>query len=208
MQVRGEVAELACGYGGSIGAMKNMGGTDLKLSDDELNGIVDDWRNASLNIVKFWDDVENAAVKAILDKSSIVLVRLTFSYEKGILFIELPSERKLAYIRPKVEKNKFGNNIITFEGVDSTKKWSRLETYGAKLVENITQGIARDLLLNSMQTLKDFDIVGHVHDEVIVECGRDTEVEHICRLMEQAPQWAEGLPLRADGYECDFYMKQ
>ncbi len=208
LRQKGKIAELACGYGGSIGAIKNMGGSDLHLSDDELKTLVNDWRKASPNIVKLWSDVQKAAEKAILDKNSIILDKLTFSYEKGILFIKLPSKRRLAYVRPNVCKNNAGNNIITYEGIDSSKKWSKLETYGAKLVENITQGIARDLLLYSMTTMKDMDIVGHVHDEVIVECDKDTSVDEICRLMEKAPEWADGLLLRAEGYECDFYMKQ
>jgi len=208
LRQKGKVAELACGYGGSIGAIKNMGGTELRLTDDELKALVNDWRKASLNIVKLWDDVQKAAEKAVLDKSSVPLDKLTFSYEKGILFIELPSKRRLAYVRPKVGKNEFGKSIITYEGINSNKNWSKLETYGAKLVENITQGIARDLLMHSMSTMKDMEIVGHVHDEIIVECEKDVAVDEICRLMEKTPEWAEGLLLRAEGYECDFYMKQ
>ena len=133
---------------------------------------------------------------------------MKFSYEIGILFIELPSGRRLAYIRPKVEKNSDGKRIITYEGVGENKKWMRLETHGSKLVENITQGIARDLLLHAMATLQDMEIVAHVHDEVIVECTLDTTVEQVCSLMERAPDWADGLLLRADGYECEFYRKQ
>lgn len=185
-----------------------MGGTELHLSDDEIMTLVADWRKASPNIVKLWGNVQKAAEKAILDKGSVVLGKLTFSYEKGILFIELPSRRRLAYVRPKVTKNKFDKNIISYEGIDSNKKWSMLETYGAKLVENITQGIARDLLLYSMTAMKDMDIVGHVHDEIIVECEEAVAVDAVCNLMEKAPEWADGLPLRADGYECEFYMKQ
>lgn len=208
LRQKGKIAELACGYGGSIGAIKNMGGADLHLTDEELKALVNDWRKASPNIVKLWSDVQKAAEKAVLDKCSVDLGKLTFSYEKGILFIELPSKRRLAYVRPKVAKNDLGNNSITYEGNNSNKKWSKLETYGAKLVENITQGIARDLLLYSMATMKDMDIVGHVHDEIIVECDRDMTVEEVCSLMEKSPEWADGLPLRADGYECEFYMKQ
>lgn len=208
LRQKGKIAELACGYGGSIGAIKNMGGADLHLTDEELKALVNDWRKASPNIVKLWSDVQKAAEKAVLDKCSVDLGKLTFSYEKGILFIELPSKRRLAYVRPKVAKNDLGSNSITYEGNNSNKKWSKLETYGAKLVENITQGIARDLLLYSMATMNDMDIVGHVHDEIIVECNRDMTVEEVCSLMEKSPEWADGLPLRADGYECEFYMKQ
>ena len=208
LRQKGKIAELACGYGGSIGAIKAMGGTELKLSDDELYSLVDDWRRSSPNIVKFWSDVQSVAEKVITDKNSLTFDRLKFSYESGIFFIELPSGRRLAYVRPKVQKNDYGKNIITYEGVDGNKKWSRLETYGAKLVENITQGVARDLLMYSMATMKNMDIVAHVHDEVIIECGKDTTVEYVCNLMEQTPEWADGLLLRADGYECEFYMKQ
>lgn len=208
LRQKGKIAELACGYGGSIGAIKAMGGTELKLTDYELYSLVDDWRKSSPKIVKFWGDVQSVAEKVITDRSSMTFERLKFSYESGILFIELPSERRLAYVRPKVEKNDNGKNIITYEGVDSSKKWSRLETYGPKLVENITQGIARDLLMYSMRTMQDMDIVGHVHDEVIVECDKDITVEQICGLMEKTPEWADGLLLRADGYECEFYMKK
>ncbi len=208
LRQKGKIAELACGYGGSIGAIKAMGGTELNLTDDELYSLVEEWRKSSPNIVKLWSDVQSVAVKVITDQSSMTFGRLKFSYEIGILFIELPSGRRLAYVRPKVEKDDNGKTIITYEGVGDNKKWLRLETYGAKLVENITQGIARDLLLHAMATMKDMDIVGHVHDEVIVECNPDTSVEQVCHLMEQTPEWAEGLLLRADGYECEFYMKQ
>ena len=208
LRQKGKIAELACGYGGSIGAIKAMGGSELNLTDDELYSLVDDWRRSSPNIVKFWGDVQSVAVKVITDQSSMTFGRLKFSYEIGILFIELPSGRRLAYVRPKVEKDDNGKQTITYEGVGDSKKWARLRTYSAKLVENITQGIARDLLLHSMAAMKDMDIVGHVHDEVIVECNPDTSVEQICHLMEQTPDWAEGLLLRADGYECEFYMKQ
>ena len=208
LRQKGKIAELACGYGGSIGAIKAMGGTELQLTDDELYSLVEDWRRSSPNIVKFWSDVQSVAVKVITDQSSMTFGRLKFSYEIGILFIELPSGRRLAYVRPKVEKDDNGKTIITYEGVGDNKKWLRLRTYGAKLVENITQGVARDLLLHSMATLQDMDIVAHVHDEVIVECTPDTTVEQVCSLMEKTPEWAEGLLLRADGYECEFYMKQ
>lgn len=208
LRQKGKIAELACGYGGSIGAIKAMGGTELNLTDDELYSLVEDWRKTSPNIVKLWSDVQSLAVKVITDQSSMTFGRLKFSYEIGILFIELPSGRRLAYVRPKVEKDDNGKTIITYEGVGDNKKWLRLRTYGAKLVENITQGVARDLLLHAMAAMKDMDIVGHVHDEVIVECDPDISVEQVCHLMEQTPDWAEGLLLRADGYECEFYMKQ
>lgn len=208
LRQKGKIAELACGYGGSIGAIKAMGGTELKLSDDELYALVDDWRRSSPNIVKFWSNVQSVAEKVVTDRSSITFGRLKFSYEVGIFFIELPSGRRLAYVRPKVEKNDNGKHIITYEGTDSSRKWSRLETYGPKLVENITQGVARDLLMYAMATMQEMNIVGHVHDEVIVECDQDVTIEQVCGLMEKTPEWADGLLLRADGYECEFYMKQ
>lgn len=208
LRQKGKIAELACGYGGSIGAIKAMGGTELKLSDDDLFKLVDDWRNSSPNIVKFWGDVQRAAEKVITDQCGMTCGKLRFSYESGIFFIELPSRRRLAYVRPKVEKDDNGKNIITYEGIDNSHKWNRLKTYGAKLVENITQGVARDLLLYAMQNMQDMEIVGHVHDEVIIECTPDVSVEQVCELMGQTPEWAEGLLLRADGYECAFYMKQ
>ena len=158
LRQKGKIAELACGYGGFIGAIKAMGGAELKLSDDELYSLVEDWRSSSPNIVKLWGDVQSVAVKVITDQSSITFGRLKFSYEIGIFFIELPSGRRLAYVRPKVEKDDNGKTIITYEGVGDNKKWMRLRTYGAKLVENITQGIARDLLLHSIAALKDMDI--------------------------------------------------
>ena len=142
-----------------------------------------------------------------MDRSSVSFDLLKLSYEKGILFIELPSGRRLAYVRPRIFRNKYGKNSITYEGINSSKKWTKLETYGAKLAENITQGIARDLLLFSMRTMQNLQIVGHVYDEVIVECDKDVTVESVCRMMEKTPPWAEGLPLRADGYECEFYQK-
>lgn len=185
-----------------------MGGTELKLSDDDLFKLVDDWRSSSPNIVKFWGDVQRAAEKVITDQCGMTCGKLRFSYESGIFFIELPSRRRLAYVRPKVEKDDNGKNIITYEGIDNSHKWNRLKTYGAKLVENITQGVARDLLLYAMQNMQDMEIVGHVHDEVIIECTPDVSVEQVCELMGQTPEWAEGLLLRADGYECTFYMKQ
>ena len=207
LRQKGKIAELACGYGGSVGAIKAMGGTELKQTDEQLLDLVNDWRKASPNIVRFWSDVGSAAEKAVLSKGSYELGNIKFTYDMGILFIELPSKRRLSYIRPKAELNEQGQKVITYEGVGENKKWIRLETYGAKLVENITQGVARYLLLNSMNALSGYDIVGHVHDEVIVECSKETTVQQVCGLMEQTPEWAEGLLLRADGYECDFYMK-
>ncbi|MGN0605957.1 MAG: DNA polymerase [Oscillospiraceae bacterium] len=207
LRQKGKIAELACGYGGSIGAMKNMGGTELKLSDDELQKLVDDWRAASPNIVKLWNDVGNTAMYTIKNKCKVCDHGLEFSLEGSILFITLPSGRRLSYCKPEISTNRFGGECIVYMGVDSNKNWSVIETYGAKLVENIVQGIARDILLYAMKNLSKYDIVAHVHDEVIIEDDKDTAVSDICEIMSKTPDWAKGLLLRADGYECDFYMK-
>lgn len=207
LRQKGKVAELACGYGGSVGAMTAMGGSDLNLSDAELKQIVDDWRAASPNIVRLWWDTDRAAKKAVKEKCVTETHGLTFSCESGFLFITLPSGRRLAYVKPKIGENKFGGEAITYEGTGTAKKWERLETYGPKLVENIVQGIARDLLVHSMQTLSEYKITGHVHDELIIECEKNESVSGICDRMALTPEWAEGLLLRADGYECKFYMK-
>lgn len=207
LRQKGKIAELACAYGGSVGAMKNMGGADLKLSDDELQKLVDQWRAASPNIVKLWRDVDNAAKYAIKNRKKACTHEITFSYEGSILFVQLPSGRRLAYAKPEISTNRFSGECIVYMGVDSNKNWSVIETYGAKLVENIVQGIARDILLYAMNNLKDYRIVAHVHDEVIIEADKNISVDEICDIMSKAPEWADGLLLRADGYECDFYMK-
>ncbi len=207
LRQKGKVAELACGYGGSVGAMKAMGADALGLSDEELKRIVDDWRDASPCITDFWWSVDRAVKKAIKEKARTGTHGLTFSYESGFLFIELPSGRRLAYVKPRIGENQFGGESVTYMGLNAQKKWDRLESYGPKFVENIVQGIARDLLMYSMQTLSDYSIVAHVHDEMIIECPADTSLDYICRQMGKAPSWAEGLILRADGYECDFYKK-
>ena len=207
LRQKGKIAELACGYGGSVGAMKAMGGEDLHLSDAELKQIVTDWRNASPHIVQLWYDVENAAMRAISGKMHVETHELEFCYESGFLFIRLPSGRRLAYVQPKIGVNRFGGESLTYMGLNTAKKWSRLETFGGKLVENGIQSIARDLLLNAMKTLSDFRIVAHVHDELIIECNKSVTAQEICEKMSQVPDWAEGLNLRADGYECEFYRK-
>lgn len=207
LRQKGKVAELACGYGGSVVAMKAMGADALGLSDEELKRIVDDWRDASPCITDFWWSVDRAVKKAIKEKTETETHGLIFSYESGFLFIELPSGRRLAYVKPRIGENKFGGESVTYMGLNAQKKWDRLESYGPKFVENIVQGIARDLLMYSMQTLSDYSIVAHVHDEMIIECPADTSLDFICRQMGKAPSWAEGLILRADGYECDFYKK-
>ena len=205
LRQKGKVAELACGYGGSVGAMKAMGGAEM--SDAELKQLVTDWRTASPHIVQLWWDVENAAIKAVRDKTETETHGIHFSYESGFLFIRLLSGRRLAYVKPRIEPNRFGGDSITYEGIGTNRKWERLETYSGKLVENIVQATARDLLFYSMQTLSQSFIVGHIHDEMIIECPKDTKLEEICQQMARTPDWAKGLLLRADGYACQFYKK-
>lgn len=196
-----------CGYGGSVGAMKAMGADSLGLSDAELKQIVTDWREASPHITDLWWSVDRAAKKAIKEKTTTDTHGLTFSYEAGFLFIELPSGRRLAYAKPRIGENQFGGESVTYMGINAQKKWDRLESYGPKFVENIVQGIARDLLMYSMRTLSHCFIVGHVHDEMIIEADRRMSVEAVCQQMAKTPEWAEGLILRADGYECEYYKK-
>lgn len=205
LRQKGKVAELACGYGGSVGAMKAMGGAEM--SDAELKQLVTDWRTASPHIVQLWWDVENAAIKAVRDKTETETHGIHFSYESGFLFIRLLSGRRLAYVKPRIEPNRFGGDSITYEGIGTNRKWERLETYSGKLVENIVQATARDLLFYSIQTLSQYFIVGHIHDEMIIECPKDTKLDEICQQMARTPDWAKGLLLRADGYECSFYKK-
>ena len=196
-----------CGYGGSIGAMKAMGADSLGLSDAELKQIVTDWREASPHITELWCAVDRATKKAIREKTTTETHGLKMSYEAGFLFIKLPSGRRLAYAKPRIGENQFGGESVTYMGINAQKKWDRLETFGGKLTENICQSIARDLLMYSMQTLSQCFIVAHVHDEMIIEASKDMSLEEVCQQMARTPKWAEGLILRADGYECEFYKK-
>jgi len=207
LRQKGKISELACGFGGSVGAMKAMGADSLGLSDTELKQIVTDWREASPHITELWWAVDRAVKKAVKEKTATKTHGLLFSYEAGFLFIRLPSGRRLAYAKPYIGKNKFGGESVTYMGINAQKKWDRLESYGPKFVENCVQGIARDLLMYSMQTLSQYFIVGHIHDEMIIECPKDTKLEEICQQMARTPDWAKGLLLRADGYECSFYKK-
>ena len=207
LRQKGKISELACGFGGSVGAMKAMGADSLGLSDTELKQIVTDWREASPHITELWWAVDRAVKKAIKGKTATKTHGLLFSYEAGFLFIRLPSGRRLAYAKPYIGKNKFGGESVTYMGINAQKKWDRLESYGPKFVENCVQGIARDLLMYSMQTLSQHFIVGHIHDEMIIECPKDTKLDEICQQMARTPDWAKGLLLRADGYECSFYKK-
>ena len=207
LRQKGKISELACGFGGSVGAMKAMGADSLGLSDTELKQIVTDWREASPHITELWWAVDRAVKKAVKEKTATKTHGLLFSYEAGFLFIRLPSGRRLAYAKPYIGKNKFGGEFVTYMGINAQKKWDRLESYGPKFVENCVQGIARDLLMYSMQTLSQYFIVGHIHDEMIIECPKDTKLDEICQQMAITPDWAKGLLLRADGYECSFYKK-
>ena len=207
LRQKGKIAELALGYGGSVGALKAMGALDMGLEEDELPQLVDAWRQANPCIVKFWWDVDKAAMEAVRYKRTNSTHGITFSCQSGMLFITLPSGRRLAYVKPRIGENKFGGQCITYEGVGATKKWERLDSYGPKFVENIVQATARDILCSAMQTLRHCSIVMHVHDEVVIEADSRMSLKAVCELMGLTPPWAKGLLLRADGYETDFYKK-
>ena len=207
LRQKGKIAELACGYGGSVGALKAMGALDMGIPEEELSSLVHSWRSANPHIVDFWWQVDGAVKTAIKQRIPVQVNNLRFFCKSGMLFIELPSGRRLSYVKPRIGENQFGGESVTYEGIGSTKKWERLESYGPKFVENIVQGTARDILCYAMQTLRHCAIVGHVHDELIIECRKDVSVDAICQQMSRTPPWAEGLILRADGYECEFYQK-
>jgi DNA polymerase len=207
LRQRGKIATLACGYGGATGALISMGAREMGLKDDELQPIVDAWRRANPHIVRFWHDVDLAAKTAVRERRTTSVRGIRFICESGMLFIELPSGRRLSYVKPRLGINRFGSESITYMNVGQTKKWERTETFGGKLVENITQAVCRDILCYAMNTLKDVQIVAHVHDEIIAECPMDASVDAICEKMGRTPPWIPGLLLRADGYECEFYMK-
>ena len=211
LRQKGKIAVLACGYGGSVGALKAMGALRMGLAEDELRPIVDAWRAANPNIVWLWQEVEEAALTAITTRRPVRLRNLTFTLESGILFITLPSGRRLAYVKPGLGQNRFGGTSITYWGITTGRKWGRLETYGGKLVENIVQAIARDLLVTGMKNVAEagHQIVMHVHDEIVIDepLNSGFTIEDACQLMSKLPTWAGGLPLTADGYECDYYRK-
>ncbi|UNT97472.1 hypothetical protein KWG62_12220 [Allobaculum mucilyticum] len=207
LRQKGKQAELACGYGGSVGAMKAMGALDFGMKEEELKPLVDSWREANPKIVKYWWAVDAAIKKAIRTKQPVFLKNLVFSYSSGILFIQLPSGRSLAYPKPKIESNEYGTESVTYMGLGLNKKWERLESYGPKFVENITQAISRDLLMNAMSNCQKYKIVAHVHDEIIVEADSCMSVETICQKMCELPPWANGLVLNAEGYRTPFYCK-
>lgn len=207
LRQKGKIAELALGYGGSTGALKAMGAIEMGLTEEELPPLVDAWRQANPNIVKFWWDVDRAVMEAVKYKHTTTDYGLTFSCRSGMLFITLPSGRKLAYVKPKVGTNKFGGECITYEGVGGTKKWERLDSYGPKFVENIVQATARDILCYAMRTLRCCSIVMHIHDELVIEADPKVSLDAICEQMGRTPPWAKGLLLRADGYATPFYKK-
>ena len=207
LRQKGKQAELACGYGGSVGALKAFGALESGMKEDELKSLVDAWRSANPNIVDFWWAVDRAAKDCIKERSTKVTHGIRFIYQGGMMFIELPSGRRLSYVKPRIGENQFGGESITYMGLDLSKKWARIESYGPKLVENITQAISRDILCYAMQTLRTMDIVAHVHDELIIECDERVAFSAVCEQMERTPPWAEGLLLHADGFECSFYQK-
>lgn len=207
LRQKGKQAELACGYGGSVGALKAFGALESGMKEDELKPLVYAWRAANPNIVEFWWSVDRAAKDCIKERSTKVTHGIRFIYQSGMMFIELPSGRRLSYVKPRIGENQFGGESVTYMGLDLSKKWARIESYGPKLVENITQAISRDILCYAMQTLRTMDIVAHVHDELIIECDEQVSLPVICEQMERTPPWAEGLLLRAEGFECRFYQK-
>jgi DNA polymerase len=208
LRQKSKIAVLACGYQGAAGALKAFGALEMGIKEEDLQGLVNAWRQANPAIVKFWWEADEAARTAVKDKTQSETHGIKFSYESGMLFISLPSGRRLCYVKPKLAVNRFGSECVTYEGLNAAKKWVRLESSPGKWVENITQAVARDILYNAMNTLRCCSIVLHVHDEVVLEADKRMSMEAVCEQMSRLPSWASGLPLRADGYECDFYQKQ
>ncbi len=207
LRQKGKIAELALGYGGSVGALKAMGALDMGLTEEELQPLVSMWRKSNPNIVAYWWAVDDAVKNAIRTHEPQKVGMLRVEVRSGMLFIHLPSGRRLAYVKPRIGENKFGSESVTYMGIDAQKKWSRIESYGPKFVENIVQAISRDILANAMQTLSHSYICGHVHDELIIECKQDVSLDAVCEQMGRTPAWLPGIELRADGYECNFYKK-
>ena len=207
LRQKGKLSELSCGFGGGIGALKNMGAIEMGLKEEELQPLVNAWRNANPNIVKFWWAVDNAVMEAVSKRTTTKTYGLTFSFKSGMLFITLPSGRKLAYVKPRIGMNQFGGESVTYEGIGATKKWERIESYGPKFVENIVQAIASDILCYAIQTLRHCSIVMHIHDEVVIEADHHMSLDAVCELMGRTPPWAEGLILQAAGYVTEFYKK-
>lgn len=207
LRQKGKIAELALGYGGSVGALKSMGALEMGLSEEELQPLVDAWRTSNPNIVQLWWDVDNAVKTTVRQRLDTETHGIRFRYRSGMLFIILPSGRQLCYVKPKMGTNKFGGDSVTYEGVGSTKKWERIESYGPKFTENIVQAVSRDILMYAIRTLSHCFIVGHVHDELIIECSMGVSLDAVCEQMGRTPPWIKGLNLRADGYETMFYKK-
>ena len=207
LRQKGKIAELALGYGGSVGALKAMGALEMGLKEDELQPLVNAWRQSNPQIVRFWWDVDAAVKTALKERMMTEVHGVRFYCQSGMLFIRLPSGRVLSYVKPRIGENRFGGESVTYEGVGSTKKWERIESYGPKFVENIVQATSRDILMFAMKTLRCCGIVAHVHDELIIEGDPRMSLEAICEQMARTPPWAQGLILRADGYVCDFYQK-
>ena len=207
LRQKGKLSELSCGYGGGIGALKNMGALEMGLKEEELQPLVTAWRNSNPNIVKFWWAVDKAVMKAITERTTSETHGLTFTCRSGMLFITLPSGRKLAYVKPRIGMNQFGGENVTYEGIGATKKWERIESYGPKFVENIVQAIARDILCYAMKTLRHCSIVMHIHDELVIEANPRMSLDAVCEQMGRTPPWADGLILDAAGYITPFYKK-
>ena len=207
LRQKGKIAELALGYGGSVGALKAMGALDMGLSEDELQPLVNAWRSSNPHITQLWWDIDAAVKKAVMYKTSVQSHGFRIYYKSGMLFIDLPSGRRLVYVKPRMGTNQFGSDCVTYEGIN-TGKWTRIESYGPKFVENIVQAVSRDILAYAMKTLSHCFICGHVHDELIIECSPDVSLSAVCEQMGRTPPWISGLLLRADGYECSFYQKQ
>ena len=207
LRQKGKIAELALGYGGSIGALKSMGALEMGLSEEELQPLVNSWRASNPMITAFWWDVDRAVKTAITQRIPTEVRSIRFFYKSGMLFIQLPSGRRLSYVKPRIGINQFGGESVTYEGVGATKKWERIESYGPKFVENIVQAISRDILCNAMKTLRHCFIVGHVHDELIIECSPGVDLKAVCEQMGRSPDWMPDILLRADGYETQFYKK-
>ena len=207
LRQKGKIAELALGYGGSVGALKAMGALDMGLAEEELQPLVDSWRATNPNIVRFWWDVDRCVKDTVKNRVPTETHGIRLIYQSGMLFILLPSGRQLSYVKPRMGENRFGGEAVTYEGIGGTKKWERIESYGPKFVENIVQAISRDILAHAMRTLSHCFICGHVHDELIIECSKEVSLDAICEQMGRTPAWIGGLLLRADGYECSFYKK-
>jgi DNA polymerase len=207
LRQKGKIAELALGYGGSVGALKAMGALEMGLAESELRPLVTAWRDANPAIVRFWWAVDRAAIDAVREKKKTAIHGIRFMYQSGMLFIVLPSGRRLCYIKPRIGVNQYGSDCVTYEGVGATKKWERIESYGPKFVENIVQAVSRDILTHAMQTLRHCEIVMHVHDEIVIESDRRMSTEVVCQQMARTPPWADGLLLAADGFDTEFYRK-